>query len=423
MQTFDDDVLAIGRDPFALLLALSPVALGVALVSSGWPGAAPLGAALAWLGLGIFSYVWTRNPTGWSRAVRLRVDADGVHIDGRLWSPLASVRSGVLEGTPSAPVVALKRGHAERLCVAVRDRAHACDLLAAAGVERRESSSGPTSRAAPGGTPSMSPSTEWALARPLTEPRAFAPAGLMLAAVLVFGRLFDAEMPGSLALAVLALVVFFVALAVPTRVLVGSDGVLLCWLGTARFVPWSRVAGVESVPGGGVTLALDRGEPVTLGLPAAHDRFDPEGEVAIERMRQAWRDAVALSAGNHALAERLSPRAYGGTRAWVLAARELTAQSFDYRAARVPDEQLWRIVESPRAERDARMGAAVALGRELDDGGRRRLRVAADGCVEPRLRSALDLIATDSAAVANDEALVQALDALEWEGSYETVGR
>ena len=34
------------------------------------------------------------------------------------------------------------------------------------------------------------------------------------------------------------------------RLGVGGDGVLLRWLGTVRFVPWSRVTGIEPFDGG-----------------------------------------------------------------------------------------------------------------------------------------------------------------------------
>jgi len=65
----------------------------------------------------------------------------------------------------------------------------------------------------------------------------------------------------------------------------------------------------------------------------------------------------------------------------------------------------------------------VALVSELDEPGRLRLRAVAEACVEPRLRSALDLLSTDAAAQATDETLVHALDALEWEGSCELTER
>jgi hypothetical protein len=51
------------------------------------------------------------------------------------------------------------------------------------------------------------------------------------------------------------------------------------------------------------------------------------------------------------------------------------------------------------------------------------MRTAAEACAEPRLRTALDLLATDAAARASEEALVHALDSLEWEGRGELLER
>ncbi|MCL2450913.1 MAG: hypothetical protein FWD17_18370 [Polyangiaceae bacterium] len=411
MEAFDDDVFLTGRDPFAMALALSPILLGGVLASSGLPSAIALGASLVWLGLGIISYVWTRNPTGWRRTVRLRVDAEGVRIDGYFWAGRDAVTEACLTPIPGgSAVVRLRRRPSGRLSLVVPDAVRARELLRLLGGSLE-------ARRALGGAGGEGPAVEWALARPFGEPGRFAPAAASLALVLVFGRFVGPSLPGALSLAVLALVVFFGALAIPTRVLVGADGVLLCWLGTARFIAWSRVVAIEAFAGG-VAIALDRGEWVTVRTPAAHERYAPEATSACERMRAAWRASSACG-GTEALAKRFSQRPSGGTRAWVLAAREVNTEGVGYRAPRIPDEQLWRLVENPRADRDARTGAAVALARGLDEEGRRRLRVAAEGCVEPRLRSALELMSTDAAATASEEALGHALDALEWENSCE----
>ena len=85
-----------------------------------------------------------------------------------------------------------------------------------------------------------------------------------------------------------------------------------------------------------------------------------------------------------------------------------------FRVASVPLERLWRVVEDPRADRDARTGAAIALAPALHDDDRARLRAVADGCAEPRLRVALATAAKEASAP--DDALAEALDALEGEG-------
>jgi hypothetical protein len=90
---------------------------------------------------------------------------------------------------------------------------------------------------------------------------------------------------------------------------------------------------------------------------------------------------------------------------WVRALRELGAGS-DYRAARMPKDALWATLEDPAATVEARAAAAVALSHDLDSRERERLRVAADGCAEPRVRVAASLAAED----AEEEALADALD-------------
>jgi hypothetical protein len=85
-----------------------------------------------------------------------------------------------------------------------------------------------------------------------------------------------------------------------------------------------------------------------------------------------------------------------------------------FRTASVPVERLWQVVLDPRADREARTGAALALAPTLPDEDRARLRAVADGCAEPRLRIALVTAAIE--ARAPDETLAEALDALESEG-------
>ena len=67
----------------------------------------------------------------------------------------------------------------------------------------------------------------------------------------------------------------------------------------------------------------------------------------------------------------------------------------------VPVEVLWRVVEDPTAATTARAGAAFALRSTLDDDGKARLRIVADACAAPKLRVALDELATGEDDVAD----------------------
>jgi hypothetical protein len=115
-------------------------------------------------------------------------------------------------------------------------------------------------------------------------------------------------------------------------------------------------------------------------------------------------------------AARLLHRAGGRTQEWVRAMRAIVAPSqHGYRTGAVPPERLWRVVEDPRADRIARMGAALALSPSLDFEGRERMREAAASCAEPRIRVALTTAASDAGARGKDEDLAAILDALESE--------
>lgn len=60
-----------------------------------------------------------------------------------------------------------------------------------------------------------------------------------------------------------------------------------------------------------------------------------------------------------------------------------------YRAAALSSEMLWRVVEDPKAPPSARVAAAAMLGPLVDDGGRKRLRVAAESTAMSGARDAL----------------------------------
>lgn len=118
--------------------------------------------------------------------------------------------------------------------------------------------------------------------------------------------------------------------------------------------------------------------------------------------------AVGLSVAG-VLSQGTLARAGRGTRAWL---REVALASDDrasFRVPAVPAEALWRVVEDPAAASTARAGAALALRARLDDEGRTRLRVLADACAAPRLRVALQQVASTAEA----EALEEAFEALQ----------
>jgi hypothetical protein len=404
MQTFDDEVLLLRRRAIVVVAAALPALVGAAFAALGRPSAVGLGMAIGWLGLGFALYVWARGIGAAERVARARADTHGLFLNGVLALAPQEIRGGWVEPRPSGLPVVHVTARAGRSCaLAVRDLEQARLLLRALGVDATRASG-----------------HYWTLARPLSEPRAFARAATLVALVLALGVVAGQMAAAALALAVVTLLVVYVGATAPTQVTVGADGVLLRWLGTLRFVPWASVTSIETFDGV-VVLALEGGAWLTLRTPADHERYQPERAAMIERMRVAWRAHVTARPDEETA--RLVRREGGRTQEWVRAMRSLVRSEEGYRTGSMPPERLWRVVEDPRADRAARTGAALALAPALDEPGRDRLRAAASSCAEPRLRVALSTAATDAGARGRDEDLAATLDALESEGDDSAMAR
>jgi hypothetical protein len=402
MPTFQDDVLLVRRRPLVIATAAAPGLVGFLFAAAGHPSSLGLGLALMWLGLGFALYVWARGIGARERPARLRADAAGLHLDRRSVIAHERIRSGWVEPRPLAsPIVHLRIRWLGSVGVVVRDLEQARALVRALGVD-----------------PGRASAEYWTLARPLGEPRSFARAATLLAVVMAFGVVAGQVAPVALALAVVTLLVVFVGAAVPTRITIGADGLLLRWLGTLRFVPWASVTSVEAFDGV-VVVAIDGGSWLTLRTPADHERYQPERAAMMERMRVAWRARVHARPDEETA--RLLRRAGGRTQEWLREVRAIARSEEGYRAAAMPQERLWRVLEDPGADRLARTGAALALAPSLDDEGRGRLLEAAAACAEPRLRVALTTAASDAGARGREDDLAATLDALESEGDDSAV--
>lgn len=199
---------------------------------------------------------------------------------------------------------------------------------------------------------------------------------------------------------------------VPSRVEVGADGVLVRWLGSARFVPAADIAGVvQELRGLGknrhilVRVLRHEGEPLDLVVGSARWAEDDAGALVarVEEVISAHRTgAVAVAA---ALARGDLDAAN-----WVRALRAVgVGAGENFRRPAVNPDALWTVFESPASPPDARVAAAVALAAQPSEQTATRIRVAADALAEPALRKALGAAASgDDAAL---EAAVRALDA------------
>ena len=157
-----------------------------------------------------------------------------------------------------------------------------------------------------------------------------------------------------------------------------------------------------------------RVERVRSASQKCHDQGHSRIEERIQEAMETYRRGDAE--GDAALVRR-NGRDLG---AWINALRSLGAGSnADLRTAPLPRERLFRIVESPTAAAGERAAAAVALGTELDEEGRARLRSAAEATAAPKLRIAIE----QAAASADEEALREALSALESEPEEKQAAR
>ncbi len=204
-------------------------------------------------------------------------------------------------------------------------------------------------------------------------------------------------------------------MAVPTRVVVGSDGILTRWLWQQRFISWRDISNVE-VEDGPMVLKMqprlirlyrkDGGPPYEIlvwmarismwGKSRYYENFNASLEkrraMIVERIREAI-DAQGAPA-SQARALSLPTRTSGPITQWVDELRGLLNAS-GYRDGAPPNpDQLWRVVEDPRSDEATRAAAAVALSPALNDQGKHRLRVAAQATAAPRLRVALESVAT-----------------------------
>jgi hypothetical protein len=197
-----------------------------------------------------------------------------------------------------------------------------------------------------------------------------------------------------------------------SRVTIGTDGVLVEWLGVYRkFIPMREIASVSLDPKrhGIVRIELTSGkvEILTHGRRWFHREPHPETIALKDRIVEAL--AASRAGGPEKDTSQVLRRGREGNdvAGWVADLRRLLDREAGFRSAAIVPERLWAIVEDAAADAEARAAAAVALGPALDAPGKERLRIAANTTAEPRLRIALEAAETD------DETLMaEALEAL-----------
>ena len=206
---------------------------------------------------------------------------------------------------------------------------------------------------------------------------------------------------GSLAVGItpmFALGVMTVAMLIgawPGRVEIAADGVSIAWLTRRRFVRFSELRSVTQI-GRGASLLLASGEKVLLPRAVA----EPGTDAMVARLREALDVHRSASEGAASATLALVGRGDRTASSWLEHLRALRGEG--YRTAAMRDDDLWRVVEDPSADADARAGAVLLLRPTLDDAGRGRIRVASEATASPKLRVLLDAAAEPEA---EDEAV------------------
>jgi hypothetical protein len=391
-RPYAGELVEVKRNPWIMGLAATPfLATLLAVVAN--TALFVIVPHLAILGLFLTFAAWRRNWRPVTKNVRVRADAKGVHVGAR-FVPRSTIRSGlVVPG--AAPRVLLRRRFALPIELQTSSKKEARGLLRALGLDV-----------------SQSVATFTTLSRAAAKRRYGMVLGVgMAACFLGFVRVLGPH-PSTFAFAMLgATILAGVVLAVaPTRLDVGADGIALRWLGRTRFIAYEDIEGVAR-------YARDWGRSKIYGLSIVLRSAE---EVLVPISMQEWGDGDPVSLIEERIEEAMHAFRKGGAAAdaallrrgeramsdWISALRSLGAgANADLRTAPVPRDRLFRIVEDPAAAPADRAAAAVALGGDLDDDGRARLKAVAEATAAPRLRIAIEKAATEPDGAALEEAL------------------
>jgi hypothetical protein len=185
---------------------------------------------------------------------------------------------------------------------------------------------------------------------------------------------------------------FYVLTSRPT-VEVGTDGVVLRHLLRARFVAFRDLESIRAAAGadgadGVVQMRFSGGRVERVPLPQA----SREQTAALDdRLSRAHAAALGGDSGGGRAA--LLERRGRSVKAWRQDLTELLARGHGYRDAAFTREEAEAVLAAGDASPEQRLGAAIALAAKDGDRARERVRIAAEGCANPRLRVALSDIA------------------------------
>ncbi len=402
-EVFEADTVLVRRNRWLLGVAGLPAVIPPIVALAVSPAAGLAVAFHAFLFALVFvSLAWRKNP--WPEMITKRVRAhDGaLRLGEHAFFRKGELLEGLLVPSPGArPHVLLKRrGFAPRLELEVGNNEEGRRLLRALGFDASQ-------------TVAAFRLASFALAKP----KIFTLVAVLLGGLAALTGVLARSSGGLLLPFVIAPIVLVALLlgALPSKLQVGADGVLLSWLWRKRFIPHARIRQVvayESSFGSktytGVDLLLDSGD--TVRLPVGQKDWDSGRTAAVcERIRET---NEAASGGGTEVVAALLERRSDSVADWIRSLRGIGAgANASLRTAPVPPERLWRIVEDASAEPLARAGAAVALGADLDEDRRARLLGVAKTIAAPRLRVAIEQVVESKADAELEEALAKVEEA------------
>ncbi len=188
----------------------------------------------------------------------------------------------------------------------------------------------------------------------------------------------------------------------PPEIAVGADGVRIRGKLGTRFIPLARIESVKVDDLNTLELTLRGGTVDRTRIALGNG---PMLAAIAHRIQAAMDKTRAGETGDALLA--ILGRGARSVGAWREELRKKVQQA-DYRHASIEGGELERLVGSAGASAEQRIGAALALREAGAVDARGRIRIAADQCVDPRIRIALQTIAGD--AEVEDRAVEEALD-------------
>ncbi|MGO9834589.1 MAG: hypothetical protein ACLP1X_10260 [Polyangiaceae bacterium] len=334
------------------------------------------------LGFGILaSMLVILGAKGMVRRVQAHVASSGIRVGEKTIAARTTIRGAWIEPTSDVPLVHIDRGPRPDLELEVPDEASAralCEVLFGGSTY---------------GMPRFTAGARWA-------PFFMIGWGQFVAYALLHNNGLSArtlvQLLG-LSLAVAG------ALYLRPRISIGTDGVLISGP-PARFVAFTDIESVVTQkerwpPSGMLAITLRDRRAIVLRMKRA------EAEAAAERIQEA------IDASDHtAEPARLQLRRGGpDVREWLARLRALARRREPYRAVGATADFLWRLLDDPSAGESERAAAAVMLGSEASGEERARLRDVAARVASPRVRVAMEKVASG----AEDDDLAAAMAAVE----------